>query len=157
MRKLLISALTLFSCFFTGFAQSDKGYALVVEHPGGSTQFLLSVHPVISYSGDDMIITSPEGKFSYLRSEVNRIYFTQETNSAAVIKADMKVSLSGDMLSISGIENAEAVTVYDLAGRRVNVSSTIEPEAVVINFSQTPKDTYIISIPNHQSLKISFK
>ena len=157
MKKFLFSALALFSSFLISFAQSDKGYALVVEHPGGATQFQLSVKPVISYSGDDMIITAPDGKFSYLRSEVSRIYFTQETNSAAVIKADMKVSLSGDLLTISGIENANAVSVYDLTGRRVNVTSTVEPEAIVINFSQTPKDTYIISIPNNQSLKIALK
>lgn len=157
MKKFLFSVIALISVFLMSFGQSDNGYSLVVEHPDGSTQFQLSVHPVISYSGDDLIINVPDGTFSYLRSEVKRIYFTQETNSAATVKSDLKVSLIGDMLSISGIENAEDVKVYDLTGRRVNVKATVEPGTILINFTQMPKDTYIISIINHQSLKISLK
>ncbi len=157
MRKLFFSAIALFAGFLTGFAQTDKGYSLVVEHQGGSTQFLLSAQPVIRYSGDDMIITAPDGKFSYLRSDVSRIYFTQETNSAATINADMQVSLSGDKLSLRGIENSGDITVYDLTGRRVNVSLTSNDGEVTVDFSQAPKATYIISIPNHNSLKITLK
>lgn len=119
--------------------------------------FLLSTHPVISYSGEDMIITAPDGDFSCPRSEVSRIYFTTEVNSSAVVKPDMKVSLRGDVLCLSGIENANDVKVYDLMGHRIAVETTVESEGIFINFSQTPKNTYIISIPNRQSLKISLK
>lgn len=155
MKKLFALVLALAGAVMGLRAEST---ALVVDLADGSTaKFLLSDRPVISYTATDMVVTAPEGKFSYTRGDVARITFAESTQGIADAAASaLNFALEGSKLTIFGATPAE-VKAYDLAGRQISPAVSAEGEATVLDFSSCGSATYVISIANHPSLKIQIK
>lgn len=132
--------------------------ALVVDLADGTTaKFLLSDRPVIRYTSADMVVTAPEGVFSYTRSDVARITFAESTQGIADADATaINYSLEGSKLTIFGAKPTE-VKAFDLAGRQIADAVSADGNATVLDFSSCASATYVVSIASHPALKIQIK
>ena len=156
---VLLGAL-LFSSSIT-FAQ-DVGTEVelkVLMTDGTSVSFPLTGKPVITYESGDMVVSAPNGKFSYKRESVKELRFDDPTLGLnAVGVDDINVCINGGEVIIHGIDSGNGIKVMDIQGREMGAPvSVMDGQSVKVDLSSLTKSIYIIVIPNHQPLKIITK
>lgn len=119
---------------------------------GGVAEYVLSQKPVMTYSGNDMVVTLPDGVFSYCRSDISRISFNESNGVEEVPGASCRFEFVNNVLTLpAGVSD---FTLCDVAGKIVMSSSLSSEEKCVINLNTLPKGVYIVNIPNHKSFKV---
>lgn len=153
MKKLLFA--TFLALFFFPIAMKsapDNATALSLQlRNGKETVFVLNSKPVVSYSGEDIIVRSSESDFSCPRSEVERITFTEVSGIVGVSSEKTVVSLSGRKLIVDG---ASTVVVSDMQGRCVAKGHSATGACIEADLSACPSGIYLISTDNCSQLKI---
>ena len=156
MRRYFFLFMILFS---SGCCLAESAYQLVLEKKDGSTiRYVLSDKPVVTFAGTQVQVKSAKAETSYERSDVSRYYFEDVANGIDVVTDDdssLRIDYSSaDRLTAYGLSDAGAVGVYDLAGRLAPAGICVSDNAVTIDLSVLPAGVYVITLPNHPTLKI---
>lgn len=145
--RLVLAAFALF--------QSVASFAYVMNiemKDGSSAEFLLSQKPVVTYNSGEMLVTLPDGVFSYSREDVGKITFN-ESNSVSELGAESARFELVDNILI--LPDADAhFTIYDVAGHPVINDSLSLGMKRSIDLNTLPKGVYIVNISNLKSFKI---
>lgn len=146
--------LILICSFLPHHSLANSDVVLNVEMGNGKiTEFLLSSKPTIAFTENEMVVNSSNGIFSYPRLQINRWYFTSTNVGISVSLYDkISLKLTDRILQIYGVVGI--IKVFDIKGVELHPVVTQNTDYVSIDFSDIQESVYIITIPNHTTLKI---
>ncbi len=151
MKKFLLS-LTLMLAMVTVWAE-DGFY--VVTTSGDRTYYLFEDQPVLTYEGDNLVITCLGDAVIYPMSDLDRMQFVEDQPSTKLteIKNAELVRFAGDGVELSGFAAYTTVTIYNLQGQQIGAYSTDGSGSLNISLADREQGIYIIKA-NKSTLKI---
>lgn len=121
---------------------------------GGGTYLVeLSDEPLLTFSGDQLKITTSETEVSYPIADLDK-YNVVSMNAMGDIASDgntIVINRTHTGLSISGLDKGTTIYVYNINGVAVE-SVTADGYGTELNFSEKQKGVYVILID-----KMSYK
>lgn len=139
--KLLVLFLSIAS---TMFADSIT----IKQKSGNETIVELSTNPVITFVGEDMVVTNDFTTISFPLDDID-CYVVNNVPSAIHEIADTPQYHNGHVV-FNGLANGAAACVYSMDGRIVSQHFADASGRLDINLSNLPKGAYIISAPNNK-------
>ena len=124
---------------------------------GSDKWFLFSQQPVVTFSESELTITTSDDTVTYTFDDVAEFQFgnpdpngitNQRTTTPRIVQSDGAVLIYG-----TGVN---AVSLYELSGRKLAANVRHQGDAVSISLHSLPTGIYIVRI-NNQSIKISKK
>ena len=144
--------------------EDESGYTLVVElNDGRQEMFVLKERPQAWPNDGKLQIATATLSTSYERTDIKECFFLDKDNNPSGIeeaaeKADLTVKQTGrDRLMVSGLDDGERITVYDLSGRLMDTIVADGGGTTTVDLSQKPKGIYIVNINNKRTIKIQVK
>ncbi|MDO4160400.1 MAG: hypothetical protein Q4D41_08090 [Prevotellaceae bacterium] len=144
--KKLIPLMLMLAVTIGAFAE---GHALKVSFTDGSSAtYALSEKPKVSFSGQDMTITSSDASTSYPRSEIVKITFEEITTSITDVNDanNITYSFNNDIFEAEGTE----ISVYSTSGSLVTKGSDM------VSLRSLQSGVYVVRA-GKQSIKIRKK
>lgn len=132
----------------------DNALMALVQLANGTTHtFTLGEPMSIRFVGDSIVFHSAHVRTSYTRNNVKLYRFTtgNETtsiDSPTVQNSNVRFLREGNILRIFGASPDTRVSVYSLNGIRRNPTIRHEVNAITVDFSQLPPETYIVQPSN---------
>ncbi len=119
---------------------------LVIEHLDGNVfDYSFDENPKLSFSYDELCITSGHYSVTYPYNSLRRYYFKEgEQSSIEVPKTKMSISFKGDCLHISLEKSNEIIYIYSSIGAIIHSALTDSNGEVLINFQDFDSGLYII-------------
>lgn len=155
--KKLIKCVALVLAFLVCSVAMQAKDLKVNFNDGRHATFALADRPEVSFSGSDMIVSSPSGSFTYSRSDVGSWTFS-ETNAVGDIAADgLRISLNDRLLSVSDNKPVSGIAVYDLSGKSCSAAVKYAENSALVDLEGLQPGIYLISIKDYPTLKISVK
>ena len=141
------------------WCSASSVYQLTVEmKDGDKVSYILSDKPVVTFNGTQVLIKSEKAEAGYELSTVQRYYFEEVPDGISTTPEDdssLHFDYSEDNhLTVYGIADASTVSVYDITGRPAPAAIDPSGKAFTIDLSILPTGVYIITLPNHSTLKI---
>lgn len=160
MRKSFLLLLMLVLSVGWMKAETEIAHKLKLELKDGSvSEFLFSDDPQITFSGNIVNVKAAQTQISVDYTMINQFYTeAYELVGLQKISADsnkMRVEFVGPYeVCITGACNADVISVQSLNGKRVQAQINAQPGEIRIDLSNQPAGAYLISLPNHQTIKI---
>lgn len=154
MKKYIYAAILAVVAAFTASAQDNKDYYLLVNTNDGNTvEFAFDYYPVATFEGDEMVITDEQHAESirYDMGDIANLQITGKSNAVDNI-ADgqlLKVSVTKQNVSISGLEEGAAVNIHDMSGKLVASATAGSDGAVVIAVDGLGSGVFVASMPGN--------
>lgn len=143
-KKISVAALLAIASWMGANAATQLTLTLT---DGSTPSYLLADKPVLTISGDDLVVTTAAATASYPRSSIEKIQFSNVDAAVETIEASgtqMFAYINGTIIADG------AISVCDLYGRNVlNGSDSL-------NVSQLASGTYIVRTVNH-TVKIAIR
>ncbi len=155
-QKLLSLALLLFG-LVQGLSADESAALHLLFADGSDKWFLFTQQPVVTFSESELTVTTSDGAFAYTFDNVSEFRFDdpdadgvtdQRTTTPRIVQANNAVLIYGT--------GKDAVSLYDLSGRRLAANVRRQGDAVNVSLHSLPTGTYIIRI-NNQSIKVARK
>jgi len=145
MKKILsLTFLLLFQCLLF-YAQNAVA---VYQQDGKVAKFGFAEKPVVSYVGDNLVLTTTEATVEYPIYMLKKISFDVEVEDVIVtvpdVRADVQFWFSGETLSVNGGEPYSRVCIYDFAGMLVAQYQLDSQGGAVINVSGLSRNFYVV-------------
>lgn len=118
----------------------------IKQKSGNETILELSTNPVITFVGEDMVVTNDFTTISFPLSDIDS-YVVNHVSSEIHETINTPQYHNGHVV-LSGLANGSAVFVYNLGGRIVSQHIADAMGCLDIDLSNFPKGAYIISAPN---------
>lgn len=150
LRKKILSAL-LMSVSISASAYSGIEVTLT---DGIGMLITMSERPVITFSGDKLVVKTETGITELDRSKVKTFNYLTSSSVEEINVGDCKVNNTGDMLLFNNLPAGSEITVHDVSGKLVK-SATAEG-SYRINISDLSAGVYVVSV-NGVSTKITIK
>ncbi|MBQ5751402.1 MAG: hypothetical protein IIV89_01010, partial [Bacteroidaceae bacterium] len=120
MNRSLLSFLLLL-CGFIAAAQAETQHKLVIYlNDGNTADFVLAEQPKITFSGDNLCVTSPTATIEILRVAVKNFKFEkceENENSIEAPHSDINITTQKESITLTGLTNGEIITVYSIDGK----------------------------------------
>jgi len=126
---------------------------VITQKDGSETVFLLSSHPVITFSGKDMVITSNNTTITIPMASVVNYATNEDPASISPLSADLPEYRNGSIV-FSGLVRGAEVRVYRVDGSLVSSQQADSSGHATVSIATLPKGVYIVRTPN-SSMKIS--
>ena len=151
MKKFLLS-LTLMLATVAAWAE-DGFY--VVTTSGERTCYLFEDNPVLTFEGDNLVVTCLGDAVIYRMSDLDRMQFVEEqpTTRITEVRNTELVRFVRDGVELSGFAANTTVTIYNLQGQLVGTHSTDGSGSLNISLADREQGIYIIKA-NKSTLKI---
>lgn len=118
--------------------------ALQITLLGGDTEtFVLSEKPVVTFSGENMTVTSPLLSSTYLRADVQNMTFVEAAGVKALPGHDTVYRFAGNIFSCEGA----LIRVFSTAGAQVAAGTGS------VSLQELPAGVYVINA-NNKSIKV---
>ena len=124
----------LFLLLFTSvpWVATMGGNASILEvwtKGGGRITYSLSNHPVATYSGTDLVLTTGYLVVNYPLAELQKFTFGTETDAVKTVQSELdgRMQTQEGMLFLSGFPAGTPVAIYTLDGRTV-ATTAISPD-----------------------------
>ena len=146
----------LLSLMFTTVAWAQNAVT-IYQTDGKTANFAFAEKPVVTYTEDNLVLTTTKTSVQYPIYLIQKIEFQEEWFAPTDIKptieeADVKFSFQGGVITISGgVPNSE-VFIYNIKGLKVRQYRLDEQGNTSISTTNLDKDIYIVKTKN-----ISFK
>lgn len=140
--QLLLSLL-----FFATWSYADEARIVIKQKSGNETTLELSTHPVITFEGEEMVITNDFTRISFPLDDVDNYTATNGT-ATGIAPAKANPQIMDGRIIFSGISQGTLVYVYSFDGRIVHKQTTDAFGKAEIFLNSLPKGTYIISVEN---------
>ena len=154
MKKYIVSAMMALAAMFGAAAQNSNDYALQVNTKDGNVvEYAFEYCPVATFDGDELVITDDRSDESLRCNMGDILNITIKKPSVGVQAIDaashLKIAVTKDALTISGLQQNAEVVVFDMSGAKVaSVSSDDEGLAVVV-LERLSKGIYVASMPGN--------
>lgn len=153
MKKIIIAALALAGAFMTVETQAKEINSLLVNLADGKTiEYVFIDEPVATFRGTDVVITNlDEIEVSYPMAEVANFTFKKEVgvNAFREGRADLRVNVSRDMISVEGLAAGATLSLYDTSGRIVATATSDGEGFASISTSRFADGVYVASAASH--------
>ena len=156
MRPLKLLLLLLLVFFENVYAQTLVPCVVVEKISGARTEYLLSTTPHISFSNNIVTITTTEISVELPVSDINKVYLSETTGVETTIeatKATVKITISNDAITMSGLEANSNVFLYAVDGSQITKQKVLHDGSAIVPFSRQLHGIYILK-SNNQSFKI---
>lgn len=155
MKRLALSFLMLIGTL-SSFADDINAMMLHLSS-GKSVICMLDEKPIVSFCGDELILTTHMNAVSYQSSNVLKFTYLY-VDPAAVGKVEMSQSMfsfSGNTLTVTGIEPDSQVAVYSVDGVLVASAKTNQKGSATISLPEQSGKVYVVktSVANFKITK----
>lgn len=113
---------------------------------GERIAYSLSEHPVITYSGTDLVLTTTHLTVNYPLAELHKFTFGTEATAIEPIPTlpDGQIRMPGEMLILSGFCPSEQVLIYNIEGQKV-LDATISSDGnTTIDIQSLATGIYVV-------------
>ena len=138
--------LTFFMFFFVVLSYADDAKIVIKQKSGNETVFELSTNPVITFLGEDMVITNDFTSISFPIEDIDS-YTADNGTTTAIASTKEKPMFENGRILFNGISKGTPISVYSLDGRLIS-KQLIGTDKAEIPLRNLPKGTYIISVEN---------
>lgn len=154
MKKMFLSAI---GCLLLGAATAMAGNVLVVHLMSGETyNYVLSEEPVITFSGEKIIINTTNTEHQFSMEAVKFFnYELQNTTAIGEVTTD-GMRILGDRIVFSGLPANSPIYLYDTGGQLYLKTAADADGNAVVELSSISKGVYIVKA-NNISTKITKK
>lgn len=140
--------LIFFMFFFVTLTYADDAKIVIKQKSGNETVFELSTNPIITFLGEDMVITNDFTSISFPLEDIDS-YTADNGTTTAIASTKEKPMFENGRILFNGISKGTPISVYSLDGRLISKQMTDADKAEVPLIS-LPKGTYIISVENNK-------
>jgi len=140
--------LIFFMFFFVTLSYADDAKIVIKQKSGNETVFELSTNPIITFLGEDMVITNDFTSISFPLEDIDS-YTADNGTTTAIASTKEKPMFENGRILFNGISKGTPISVYSLDGRLISKQMTDADKAEVPLIS-LPKGTYIISVENNK-------
>ena len=147
MRYKLLLCLFL----FVTVTYADNESIVIKQKSGNETILALSTNPVITFEGENMMITNSFTSIFIPIADIDAYTVKSSTSSIQEISNDVQYQ-DGHVI-LYQVAKTTCASVYTIEGRLVDRLLPDDVGKVDIKLSLLPKGIYIISIPN-QTIKV---
>lgn len=120
---------------------------------GTETTFLLSVHPVVTFNNNQMVITSELQSIEIPYDKVMSFKYSTD-NLSSISTPSMYLESDGEYVVFPEGTSIDDVSVYSIDGRNLPVQLKGDGHRTVLSLSSLSKGVYIVKVKN-KSFKIS--
>lgn len=121
---------------------ADNAKIVINQKSGNETVLELSDNPVITFSGEDMVVTTYFTTISIPIDDI--VEYTVNESTTVGIDSPSIVSHQNGQVPFHRISLDSKVSIYTIDGRRVNYLRTVDDSDKWLNLDRLPKGTYII-------------
>ena len=129
---------------------SATAQTLVLHHADGrTTEVELYKKPIVTFSGDRLLVTSPVLSMEYAKDDVLRFTYKDIPKTATVVgrpSDEPRFTQSSDQLTLRGVKPADAVNVYTIDGKQLPVSIRRSGDTAVVPLNAIPAGVYLLSV-----------
>jgi hypothetical protein len=134
--------------FFVTLSYADDAKIVIKQKSGNETVFELSTNPIITFLGEDMVITNDFTSISFPLEDIDS-YTADNGTTTPIASTKEKPMFENGRILFNGISKGTPISVYSLDGRLISKQMTDADKAEVPLIS-LPKGTYIISVENNK-------
>ncbi len=154
MKKHILAALLAFVLMPSALVKASSSYSLLVNTVDGATvEYAFEYLPVATFEGDVMIITddrSAEGVRYAMENVINMTFKSVASGVEGVAGENhVKISTANDILTVTGVDAASQLKIYDTAGKLVEAAVADEAGCVSVNIANLGKGVFVVSMPKH--------
>jgi hypothetical protein len=145
---LIMKRELLLFLFFT-IAANLLAESITIKQKGGNETILeLSTNPVITFSGENMVVTSEVTTIIFPIDDIDS-YVVGNAASGIQEKSDAPLFYDGHIV-FKGVKNKACVFVYSLDGKEMGKFVPDGSDIIDINLTSLPKGVFVISTPNNK-------
>lgn len=153
MKKYIIAAMMAVAAVFAASAENDNGYSLLVNTNNGNVvEYEFEYCPVATFDGDEVVISDELHAESMRYDMADIVSFTIKKPTVGVSEiseANLKVAVTKDTLSVSGLAQGAPVNVYNLAGAMVASAVAGNDGSVRIDVSRLGAGVFVATMPGN--------
>lgn len=121
---------------------------------GTVNRFALTDAPVVTYEGENLVVSTGDEQFTTALSGISQLTFEQvPTGIGEMVEESQKPVFTPGQARFEGLKNHATVNIYTIDGKMLSSMSANEEGTVSIDLSTLPQGVYILRTPN-QSYKI---
>ena len=156
-RKILHMGLSLLLFVMALPSLANEPTALHLLFADGSDKwFLFSSQPVVTFSADELTVTTYDAAVVFTFDAVKEFLFdTPDEDGILRNPQTPRIVQAGNAVLVYG-SATDAVSLYDLSGRKLGANVQRQDDAVSISLQSLPTGIYVIRI-NNQSIKVTKK
>lgn len=140
--------LIFFMFFFVTLSYADDAKIVIKQKSGNETVFELSTNPIITFLGEDMVITNDFTSISFPLEDIDS-YTADNGTTTAIASTKEKPMFENGRILFNGISKGTPISVYSLDGRLISKQMT-DADKAEVHLISLPKGTYIISVENNK-------
>lgn len=145
--------LIIFSLMLVGAIASRAQNAIsIYQNDGDIATFAFSEKPVVSYSNNELVLSTKKTTVKYPIYQLKKIAFDIDKDAPSNVKdveqPDIQFQFQRGSLAISGGEPGSLVFLYDVKGVQVGEYRLNDKGCVVIPTQHLAKDIYIVKTKN---------
>lgn len=153
--KLKRPLLTLLSIVMSTMTYGQNAIA-IYQHDGKVTTFAFSEKPVVTYAGNDLVLTTTNTTVQYPVHMLKKLVFDVAMDPTNIeemeVKTETLFNFHGETITISGGEPGSIVYIYDLKGMVVGQYRLDTEGYATISVQNLGKSLYIVKT-DHFSFK----
>ena len=138
--KLKFLSLLLFLSALSAYAEDAQ--LIIKQKSGNETVLELSSNPIITFEGEDMVVTNDVTTFIVPLSDVDDYVFN--TTPTNIQRQVIEPTLHGSHLIFRGLPHGAEVNIYSVDGKRVGTQNADGIGSADVDLSKFPKGTFII-------------
>ena len=126
--------------------------SLVLWHPNGSTTVIeLFNQPLVQFSGDKVLVTSPVINLEYDKNDVVRFTYKDIDTKISTPEARTDIEQKDGQIIFHNVSSADKVAIYKADGIRVPVQFSFKGGNAVLPLSSLPSGVYLLSVNGRTS------
>lgn len=149
MKRFAVILLLAVCC--TGYAQNSVTLYL---KSGRSVSYTFQEKPVMSYSGNELLVSTQEVQIQYALESISKLCFedNSQTTVEEVINADVRFDVSADAITLTGEKPESDIYIYDMNGVCAGRNSTDAEGNAEISIRELKEGLYVV-----KTVSLSFK
>lgn len=149
-----MAALLAAATAFGAVAQNASDYSLLVNMMDGNVvEYEFENCPIATFEGDELIITDDLSDESLRCNMADIVNLTIKKPSVAVSEIDaaahLKIAVSKQTVTVTGLADGAEVSVFDMSGVRVASAKAAADGMAVVNVERLGTGVFLVSMPGN--------
>ncbi len=140
-RKIAVSLM-----FFSMLASVNAENLIIEESSGNTTSYDLGSKPVITYSGDFLVVKTDLANAEFALAQVAKYYFRAEPtkNIEPLSETNAYISVTEENFTMKNCQPGSPVNIFTIDGKGVGNYQVASDGSLEISLSNLPQGIYII-------------
>lgn len=139
MRQILLSFLLF---FYAVVLCAEDANIIIKQKSGNETRVQLSTHPIITFEGENMVITNDYSRIIFPLGDIDDYIVSDGT--AGILPITTKPQFLKGNIVFSRLPKGSLVNVYSMNGKCVSTQIVDGSNMTIINLETLPKGTYVV-------------